>query len=92
MHGSTYGIDTPVEKTTVYLPRDLKRALARLAHDRGCSEAALVREAVSQLMREGEAPAPRLPLFRAAGPSITADADRALEGFGSDDRARYGLA
>jgi Arc/MetJ-type ribon-helix-helix transcriptional regulator len=71
-----------MKKTTVYLPRDLKRGLARLAHARRCSEAELVREAVSQLTREGEAPAPRLPLFRATGPSIAADVDRALEGFG----------
>lgn len=69
-------------KTTVYLPPELKRALQRLARERRCSEAELLREAVSKLAGEAAAPAPRLPLFRATGPSIAADLDRALEGFG----------
>ncbi len=72
-----------MEKTTVYLPRELKRALTRLARARRCSEAELLREAVSRLTHEDEAPAPRLPLFRATGPSIAGDVDRALEGFGT---------
>lgn len=74
----TYGMT----KTTVYLPVELKRALARVARRRGCSEAALLREAVSAITREAEAPVPRLPLFRAVGPSIALDVDRALAGFG----------
>jgi len=69
-------------KTTVYLPHDLKRALTRLARQRRCSEAELLREAVSRLAGEAEAPAPRVPLFRSTGPSIAEDVDRALEGFG----------
>jgi hypothetical protein len=69
-------------KTTVYLPPELKQALKRLARQRRCSEAELLREAVSRLAGEAAAPAPRLPLFRATGPSIAEDLDRALEGFG----------
>lgn len=69
-------------KTTVYLPPELKRALTRLARARGCSEAELLREAVSRLADETTAPAPRLPLFRSSGPSIAEDLDAALEGFG----------
>jgi hypothetical protein len=69
-------------KTTVYLPPDLKRALTRVARQRRCSEAELLREAVSQLVGEADAPAPRLPLFRSTGQSIAEDIDRALEGFG----------
>jgi hypothetical protein len=69
-------------KTTVYLPAELKRALTRLARERGCSEAELLREAVSRLAGETEAPAPRLPLFRSTGPSIAEDVDAALDGFG----------
>ena len=69
-------------KTTVYLPPELKRALRRVAGQRRCSEAALLREAVSRLTGEAEAPAPTLPLFRATGPSIAEDIDRALAGFG----------
>jgi ribbon-helix-helix CopG family protein len=71
-----------MEKTTVYLPRDLKRALRLLAAERRCSEAALLREAIARLIGDGAPVAPRLPLFRAKGPSIASDIDRALEGFG----------
>lgn len=69
-------------KTTVYLPADVKRALTRVARQRRSSEAELVREAVSRLVGESDAPAPRLPLFRSKGPSIAEAVDRALEGFG----------
>lgn len=54
-------------KTTVYLPRELKRALARTARRRGCSQAELVREGVRCVTAETDAPAPRLPLFRGEG-------------------------
>ncbi len=70
-------------KTTVYLPGDLKRALKRVADQRQCSEAELLREAVMRLTSEAEAPAPSLPLFRSEGPSIAEDVDGALEGFGN---------
>ena len=69
-------------KTTVYLPVDLKKALARVARQRGRSEADLLREAVTRLTSDIEPPAPRLPLFRAKGASIAHDVDRALKGFG----------
>jgi Arc/MetJ-type ribon-helix-helix transcriptional regulator len=71
-----------MEKTTVYLPKELKRALKRLARQRRCSEAELLREAVARLTDQADAPAPRVPLFRSTGPSIAEDVDRALEGFG----------
>lgn len=69
-------------KTTVYLPVELKRALARLARRRRCSEAELLREAVARLTGDADAPSPKLPLFRASGPSIAEDVDEALDGFG----------
>ena len=69
-------------KTTVYLPPELKRALKRVAAQRRCSEAELLREAVSRLTGEAEAPVPKLPLFRSTRQSIAEDVDRALEGFG----------
>lgn len=69
-------------KTTVYLPAEIKRALTKLARQRRCSEAELLREAVSRLTGEAEAPTPRLPLFRSTGPSIAGDVDQALKGFG----------
>ena len=69
-------------KTTVYLPTRLKRALTQVARQRGCSEAELLREAVSRITCEADAPAPRVPLFRSRGRSIAENIDRALEGFG----------
>ena len=69
-------------KTTVYLPAGLKRALARMARQRRCSEAELLREAVSQLTGPAAAPMPKVPLFRSTGPSIAEDVDAALDGFG----------
>lgn len=71
-----------MRKTTVYLPPELKQALTRLARQRRCSEAELLREAVARLAGEAEAPHPKLPLFRSARPSIAEDIDRSLEGFG----------
>jgi Arc/MetJ-type ribon-helix-helix transcriptional regulator len=71
-----------MQKTTVYLPPELKRALTRIARQRQCSEAEVLRDAVARLAGETGAPAPRLPLFRGAGPSIAEDVDRALDGFG----------
>jgi len=70
-------------KTTVYLPAELKAALRRLAEQRQCSEADLLREAVARLTSESDAAAPRLPLFRSTGPSIAEDIDAALDGFGA---------
>ena len=69
-------------KTTVYLPAQLKRALAKTATRRGISEAALLREAVARITADEGTPAPKLPLFRASGPSIAEDLDGALHGFG----------
>jgi hypothetical protein len=69
-------------KTTVYLPEALKKALALAAAEQGRSEADLIREAVASLTAGAGAPSPRLPLFRAKGPSIAGSIDRALEGFG----------
>ena len=69
-------------KTTVYLPRELKRALARTARDRGVSEAALLREAVARITSDAEPPLPTLPLFAGHGASIAEDVDAALDGFG----------
>lgn len=72
-----------MEKTSVYLPPELKKALKSLARQRNCSEAELLREAVAALTQGIEAPAPRLPLFRTKGPSIAEAIDGELaKGFG----------
>lgn len=82
-----------VEKTTVYLPNDLKRKLRARARERGMSEAQLIREGLGVVL----APRPRYPLFNSGGKlSLTAEEiDEILaEGMGMDSlpddmRERY---
>ena len=76
-----------MKKTTVYLPAELKKALARVAAEQDRSEADLLREAVASLTAGAGAPAPRLPLFRGKGPSIAGNIDKALGGFGGSGRS-----
>jgi len=78
MYGTVYG----VQKTTIYLPEDLKRALERVAEARGCSEAELIREAVTALAEKAEVPRPRLPLFKSGKRGLAGRVDQALTGFG----------
>lgn len=71
-----------MQKTTVYLPDELKRALGRTAAARGVSEAELIREALRDIT-SGLAPPPlRLPLFASGQADLAADVDAALAGFG----------
>jgi predicted transcriptional regulator len=71
-----------VVKTTVYLPEDLKRRLEALARTRETSEAALIREAVEQLVAQSR---PRLGLFRSGDPTLAERVDEELaKGFGLD--------
>jgi Arc/MetJ-type ribon-helix-helix transcriptional regulator len=72
-----------MQKTTIYLPADLKRAIRRMARQRDCSEADVIREALRGLAAANDVPAPKLPLFRGRGASIAERIDEALAtGFG----------
>lgn len=71
-----------MQKTTVYIPGDVKRALGRAAAARGLSEAELIREALRTLVSEAAPPRPRLPLFRSEKPRLAEHVDEALSGFG----------
>jgi hypothetical protein len=71
-----------MEKTTVYLPADLKQALTQLAAARGVSEAELIRDALRSVTAQAKPPRPRLPLFRSGKPRLAEGLDEALEGFG----------
>jgi hypothetical protein len=71
-----------MKKTTVYLPEDLKSALGRIAKEKGCSEAELIREAIGELVRNTEPPRPRLPLFSSGDPTLAERIDEELVGFG----------
>jgi plasmid stability protein len=71
-----------MQKTTVYLPDGIKRDLARTAAATGRSEAELIREAIAALVRTTERPRPRGALFSSGDPSLAAQAEHALAGFG----------
>jgi ribbon-helix-helix CopG family protein len=71
-----------VQKITVYIPEDLKRALGRVSAMRGMSEAELIREALRTLTSDASPPKPRLPLFKSGKPHLAENVDEALSGFG----------
>ena len=69
-----------MEKTTVYLPDDLKQAVKRASRQRGVSEAEVIRQSVREAVG-GARPRPRGGLF-ASGAPIAREADDHLAGFG----------
>ena len=71
-----------MQKTTVYVPDELKHALAQAAAARGCSEAELIREALRAITAGAATPRPRLPLFKSRKPRLAERVDEALAGFG----------
>jgi plasmid stability protein len=71
-----------MEKTTVYLPEDIKRRLSVLARTRHRSEASLIREALSALVAEADTPRPRAGLWASGDPTLSERVDDALAGFG----------
>ncbi|MBI1735763.1 MAG: ribbon-helix-helix protein, CopG family [Candidatus Rokubacteria bacterium] len=71
-----------MQKTTIYLPDDLKQALEHAAADQGRSEAEVIREAVRAATRARARPRPRLPLFKSGKRGLAERVDRALAGFG----------
>ncbi len=78
MYGRMYGM----QKTTVYIPDDLKRALSREAVTRGISEAELIRDALRRLTSNTRPPTPRLPLFKSGKPRLAERVDQELSEFG----------
>jgi hypothetical protein len=71
-----------MEKTTVYLSEDLKRALKRAARATGRSEADLIREGIGTVVGTHRIAEPRLPLFASGQPDLADRADEHLAGFG----------
>jgi metal-responsive CopG/Arc/MetJ family transcriptional regulator len=69
-----------VEKTTIYLPDDLKAAVKRASQQRGVSEAEIIRESIRAAVG-GTRPRPRGGLFSGSEP-IARRADELLVGFG----------
>ena len=77
-----YGIVGGMEKTTVYLPDELKSALRRAARSTGRSEADLIREGIGLVTGTHRIAEPRLPLFESGQPDLADRADDLLAGFG----------
>jgi hypothetical protein len=71
-----------MEKTTVYLPDDLRRALRRASRATGRSEADLIREGIGTVVGTHRIAEPRLPLFESGVDDLASRADELLSGFG----------
>lgn len=69
-----------MEKTTVYLPEQLKAAVKRTAELRGVSDAEVIRESIRSAVG-GARPAPRGGLYSGAEP-MARRTDDLLDGFG----------
>lgn len=82
-YGTTYGTMNAVHKTTIYLPRELKLALERMAARRGQSVAEVIRDALRTLVASAPPPRPRVPLFTSGLPGVADRVDEALKGFGA---------
>ena len=71
-----------MQRTTVYLPEELKHDLKRVAQARGCSEADLIRQGIRRVVKEQEPARPQIPLFESGDPTLAERVDELLEGFG----------
>ena len=71
---------TSMDKTTVYLPPELKSAIRRVARRRGVSEAEVIRDSIRSAVGD-ERPRPHGGLF-ASGAPIARLGDDHLTGFG----------
>jgi hypothetical protein len=71
-----------MEKTTVYLTTDQKRALARAARAEGRSEADLIREGIDAVTTRHRVAEPTVPLFESGIPDLAERVDELLDGFG----------
>jgi hypothetical protein len=71
-----------MEKTTVYLTTEQKRALERAARAEGRSEADLIREGIVAVTSRHRAAEPTVPLFESGVPDLAERVDELLDGFG----------
>ena len=69
-----------MDKTTVYLPPELKSAIKQAARQRRVSEAEVIRDSIRASVGQAR-PRPRGGLF-ASGAPIAREADIHLKGFG----------
>ena len=69
-----------MDKTTIYLPTELKSAIKRVARQRGVSEAEVIRDSIRDAVGD-DRPRPRGGLFASRSP-IAREAEEHLPGFG----------
>jgi len=69
-----------MEKTTVYLPEDLRAAVKRAAKQRGVSEAEIIRDSI-RMGVGGDKPRPRGALY-SGREQIANRVDELMDGFG----------
>jgi hypothetical protein len=69
-----------MEKTTLYLPDELKSAIRQAAAQQGVSEAEVIRQSIRSMIGDAR-PRPRGGLF-SGGQPIARQADELLAGFG----------
>ncbi len=69
-----------MDKTTIYLPAELKTAVKRAAQQRGVSEAEVIRESLRTAVGDVR-PAPRGGLYSGLDP-MARRGDELLDGFG----------
>lgn len=69
-----------MHKTTLYLPDELRRAVAAAARRRGVSEATVIRDAIAAAVI-AERPTPKAALF-SSDVLMARDVDHHLAGFG----------
>lgn len=80
-YGMTYGTLIRMQKTTVYLPDELKRAVERVASETRRSEAEVIRDALTDYTSRVR-PRPKAALFSHG--SLASNVDELLDGFGED--------
>lgn len=78
----TYGIVGGMDKTTVYLTAEQKRALARAARAEGRSQAELIREGIESVTARHRVAEPTIPLFESGATDLADRIDELLMGFG----------
>jgi len=73
-----------MQKTTVYLPDDLKSELEHAAAESGRSEAEIIRKGIRLALDERVPPPPTIGIFVSDDPHFAENVDEHLEGFGRD--------